>query len=129
MVDHSELIAQARAAQGRARAPHSGYPVGAAVLTESGKIFPGCNVESGAFPTTMCAERVAIFASIAAGENKIEALAIVTKDGGMPCGACRQVIYEQCGEIPIYVIRTDDPKHKAFTTSQLLPFPFDLQQL
>ncbi|UCH10466.1 MAG: cytidine deaminase [Fidelibacterota bacterium] len=129
MADHSELIEQARLAQGRARAPHSGYPVGAAVLTESGNIYPGCNIESGAFPTTICAERVAIFASIAAGEKNIQALAIVTRDGGMPCGACRQVIYEQCGEIPIYVAGTDDPNPKAFTTSQLLPFPFDFQQL
>jgi cytidine deaminase len=129
MADHSELIEQARLAQGRAKALHSGYPVGAAVVTESGHIYPGCNVESGAFSTTICAERVAVFASIAAGDNNIKALAVVTKDGGMPCGSCRQVIYEQCGEIPIYVVGTDDLKPKTFTTSQLLPFPFDLQQL
>jgi cytidine deaminase len=128
MKDVSKLIDQARLAQQRARAPHSGYPVGAAVLGESGKIYLGCNVESDAFPTTMCAERVAIFAAIADGERKLRGLAIVTKDGGMPCGSCRQVIYEQCGEIPIYIIGRDDPSPREYSTSQLLPYPFDFKK-
>lgn len=128
MVDIPELIRQARLAQGRARASHSDYPVGAAVLAASGKVYAGCNVESDAFPTTICAERVAIFGAIAAGESSLEALAIVSNDGGMPCGACRQVIYEQCGEIPIYIVGPDGRPYKEFTTSQLLPHPFGLKK-
>ena len=128
MVDTSELIEQARIAQERARAPHSNYPVGAALLADSGKLYLGCNIESGAFPTTICAKRVAIFAAIAAGENAFQALAVVSNDGGMPCGSCRQVIYEQCGEIPIFIVDRNSSTPKQFTTSQLLPFPFDLKK-
>ena len=127
MTDISELIQQARLARKRARAPHSSYPVGAAVLTDSGKVYPGCNIESSAFPTTICAERVAIFGAIAAGERGFCALAIVSRDGAMPCGACRQVIHEQCGEIPIYVVGQGQSQ-KEFSTSQLLPYPFDLKK-
>ncbi|UCD38105.1 MAG: cytidine deaminase [Fidelibacterota bacterium] len=128
MMDISELIEQARQAQKRAHAPYSRYPVGAAVLTESGKIFLGCNVESGAFSTTICAERAAIFAAIAAGESQFRALAIISNDGGMPCGSCRQVIHEQCGELPIYIVGANSQLHKEFSTSQLLPYPFDLKE-
>ena len=128
MDDKSRLIKEARLVQQRARAPYSGYQVGAAILTGSGEIYPGCNIESDAFPTTICAERVAIFAAIAAGANSFKALAIATHDGGMPCGSCRQVIYEQCGEIPIYIINLDSSTQQEFTTSQLLPYPFDFRQ-
>jgi cytidine deaminase len=125
MADIPELIQRARQAQQRARAPYSHYPVGAALLARSGRIYVGCNVESGAYPTTMCAERIAIYGAIAAGETEFDALAIVTRDGGTPCGACRQVIYEQCGEIPIYLAGTDTKESRKFLTSQLLPYPFD----
>lgn len=128
MTNIPELIRQARLARERAIAPHSGYPVGAAVLTESGKVYPGCNIESNAFPTTMCAERVAIFTAIASGERSFKALAVVSNDGAAPCGACRQVIYEQCGEIPIYVVGPDGHTQQEFYSSQLLPFPFDLEK-
>ena len=77
MIDIQELIQQARTARERARAPYSGYPVGAAVLTDGGSVYLGCNVESGAFSTTLCAERVAIFAALAAGGHTIQALAVV----------------------------------------------------
>ncbi len=128
MVDIPDLIARARSAKRRAKAPHSGSPVGAALLTDGGKIYSGCNIESSAFPTTICAERVAIFGAIAAGERDFKALAMVSNDGGMPCGACRQVIHEQCGEIPIYVADPDDDSLKEFSISQLLPYPFDLNK-
>ncbi|MCH7496680.1 MAG: cytidine deaminase [Candidatus Marinimicrobia bacterium] len=128
MIDLQELIRQARTARERARAPYSGYPVGAAVLTAGGSIHLGCNVESGAFSTTICAERVAIFAALAAGEHTFQALAVVSRDGATPCGACRQVIHEQCGEIPIHVVGDEDTSSAQFTTSQLLPNPFDFEQ-
>ncbi len=128
MVETAELIRKARAAQERARAPYSGYRVGAAVLTGNGHVFSGCNVESGAFSTTVCAERVAIFAAIAAGEGHFQALAVASGDGATPCGSCRQVIYEQCGDIPIFVVGPGDSPPTELTTSQLLPLPFVLKQ-
>ncbi|MCH8836175.1 MAG: cytidine deaminase [Candidatus Marinimicrobia bacterium] len=124
MTENAELINQARQARQHARAPYSGYTVGAAVLGTSGRIYPGCNVESSAFSTTLCAERVAIFGAIAAGEDGFTALAVATKNGGTPCGACRQVIHEQCGEIPIYLVGENSGQPVKFTTSQLLPHPF-----
>ncbi len=126
MADIPDLIREARGAQQRARALYSGYPVGAAVLGSSGKVYPGCNIESSAYPTTMCAERVAIFGAIASGESGFQALVVVAEDGGTPCGACRQVIHEQCGEIPIYLVGNDDQPPKKYATSELLPYPFDL---
>lgn len=124
MTENSELINQARQARQHARAPYSGYTVGAAVLGTSGRIYPGCNVESSAFSTTLCAERVAIFGAIAAGEAGFAALAVATSNGGTPCGACRQVIHEQCGEIRIYLVGENSGQPVKFTTSQLLPHPF-----
>lgn len=126
MTEQTRLVEEALAAQVRARAPYSRYSVGAAVLTGSGKIFHGCNVESGAYGTSICAERVAIFAALAAGETELSALAVVTQDGGTPCGACRQVIYDQCGEIPIYIASNNGGPVQAVTTAELLPKPFSL---
>ena len=123
-----ELIQQAQSAREQARAPHSGYRVGAAILTSSGKVYYGCNIESDAFPTSMCAERVAIYSAIAAGERGFKALAIVSNDGSPPCGACRQVIHEQCGEIPVYASKPDDHTQQEYSSSQLLPFPFELKK-
>lgn len=77
-----------------AYAPYSNYPVGAALLTTSGKIYEGVNVESAAYPTTMCAERVAVFKAVSEGEREFEAIAVVTRNGGSPCGSCRQVLAE-----------------------------------
>ncbi|UCH63029.1 MAG: cytidine deaminase [Fidelibacterota bacterium] len=125
-MDIADLVQQAQSARGRARVPYSHYPVGAAVLTGSGKVYPGCNIESSAFSTTICAERAAIFNAIASGEHSFTALVIVSNDSAPPCGACRQVIYEQCGEIPIYVTGPDGQSQQEFSTSQLLPYPFDL---
>ncbi len=124
-MNNIELIQQAQSARKQARAPHSGYRVGAAVQTGSGKVFRGCNIESDAFPTSMCAERVAIYSALAAGERSFKALAIVSNDGSTPCGACRQVIHEQCGEIPVYISEPDDHSHREYSTSELLPFPFE----
>ena len=124
MANSAKLIQQARLARDRARAAFSGYPVGAAVQTLAGKIFLGCNVESSAFPTTICAERVAIFNAITAGEDTFTALAVVTEDGNRPCGACRQVILEQCGNIEIYLAKPDGSQAEVFTSTELLPHPF-----
>jgi cytidine deaminase len=88
------LIALANKARRRAYAPYSNYPVGAALRTKSGRIFTGCNVENAAYPTGMCAERIAIFKAVSEGEREFEVIAVVTSNGGSPCGGCRQVMAE-----------------------------------
>jgi len=89
-----KLIESALIARQWAYAPYSHYQVGAAVLTSSGRIYDGVNVESAAYPTSMCAERVAIFKAVSEGERQFVAIAVATRNGGAPCGACRQVISE-----------------------------------
>lgn len=88
------LIATALEARQHAYAPYSGYAVGAALLTTSGKIFTGVNVENAAYPSGICAERVAVFKAVSEGERQFTAIAVATANGGMPCGACRQVLSE-----------------------------------
>jgi cytidine deaminase len=88
------LIDQAIEARRRAYAPYSNYQVGAALRTKSGRVFTGCNVENAAYPTGMCAERVAVFKAVSEGEREFEVLAVVTSNGGSPCGGCRQVLAE-----------------------------------
>ena len=117
------LIQHAITAKNRAMAPYSNYSVGAAILTETNSVILGCNVESKAYPTTLCAERVAIFSAISQGFNKFTALALITNDGAFPCGSCRQIIHEYAPDIPIYIA----DKSGDFVTknsSELLPFPF-----
>ncbi|GAB4579733.1 MAG: cytidine deaminase [Anaerolineales bacterium] len=89
-----------------AYAPYSNYSVGAALLTTSGKIYEGVNIENAAYPTTICAERVAIFKAVSEGEREFEALAVVTRNGGSPCGSCRQVLAE-FGQNTLVLIAND----------------------
>jgi cytidine deaminase len=88
------LIDLALEARRRAYAPYSNYAVGAALRTKSGRIFTGCNVENAAYPTGMCAERVAVFKAVSEGEREFEVIAVATSNGGSPCGSCRQVLAE-----------------------------------
>lgn len=90
----NKLLKQAQEVRERAYAPYSNYFVGAAVATPSGKVYTGCNVENASYGLTVCAERNAIFKAISEGEREFAALAVVTANGGSPCGACRQVIFE-----------------------------------
>ena len=118
-----DLIKQALIAQKRAVSPYSNYPVGAALLTDDGSIILGCNIESKAYPTTLCAERVAIFSAISQGYENFSAMALITRDGAYPCGSCRQIIHEYAGNIPIYIAK-DVENYATQTISDLLPFPF-----
>ncbi|MBT3299612.1 MAG: cytidine deaminase [Candidatus Marinimicrobia bacterium] len=118
------LIQKAISMRNKAHAPYSNYHVGAAVESHSGKIIGGCNVESSSYSLTCCAERVALFSAISEDLFPIKALAVSTENGGTPCGACRQVIWDLCGDIPIYIC--DNQKMLRETSSKsLLPDAFD----
>ncbi|NPV41261.1 MAG: cytidine deaminase [Anaerolineae bacterium] len=102
----ADLVRIAKNVRKWAYAPYSKYKVGAALLTESGKVYEGVNVENAAFPVTNCAERTAVFTAVANGETKFQAIAVVTENGGAPCGSCRQVLAEFGTEI--LVITADE---------------------
>ena len=92
--ERKALIKIANEARRQAYVPYSNYRVGAALRTTDGRIFTGVNVENAAYPTSICAERVAVFKAVSEGEQRFEAIAVVTDNGGSPCGACRQVLAE-----------------------------------
>ena len=104
--------------------PFSHYPVGAALLTEDGSVFHGCNIESSSYGLSVCAERNAIAAAVVNGHKKFKALAVYSSNGATPCGACRQVIWDICGDIPVYIFTKDD-KFEQYSSGDLLPAPFD----
>ncbi len=98
------LIEAAIAGRKQAYAPYSNYPVGAALLMEDGRIITGVNVENASYGLTICAERTAVGKAIAEGYRKILAVAIATDNAGSPCGACRQVLTEFAGDVPVYLV-------------------------
>ena len=127
-MSYNELVQKAIGMRSQALARYSNYKVGAAVLTESGKIFGGCNIENSSYSLTICAERVAIFKAVSEGETKFKALSVSTSNAGMPCGACRQVIWDICGNIQVLIC--DDNRLITKTESiELLPVPFDATKL
>ena len=122
-MNQTELIQQAKIARTFAKANYSNYQVGAALLCENGEVIHGCNIESKAYPTTMCAERVAIYSAVSRGLKKFISIAVVTQDGATPCGACRQVMYEYAGNIPVYIADLDGNEN-CIQLNELLPYPF-----
>lgn len=121
-----KLLSTARECRERAFAPYSGFLVGAAVEAEDGTIFAGCNVESASYGLTMCAERVAIFSAVAAGHKRIKRVSVVAESDELtaPCGACRQVIWEFGGDIPVTLSNLNG-KTETIRMSELLPRAFD----
>jgi cytidine deaminase len=119
-----KLIETARTARQWAYAPYSNYQVGAALLTASGKIYDGVNVENAAYPTSMCAERVAIFKAVSQGERQFVAIAVATKNGGSPCGACRQVISEFGLDTLVIIADGDGNVVMEATIGEMLPGAF-----
>jgi len=117
------LLRLANAVRDNAYAPYSQYLVGAAVLTKSGKTISGCNVENASYGLTVCAERNALFAAVAQGFRDFDAIAVVTEDGGSPCGACRQVIWEICGDISVIISDTSG-RYEIISSADLLPKAF-----
>ena len=129
----NELIKKAYEAQKFSYSPYSGFQVGAALLTKSGKVYTGCNIENAAFSPTNCAERTAVFKAVSEGETSFEAIAVVgnKKDAPQeewefctPCGVCRQVLLEFVDPQEFEVIIGKGEEIRKFTLSQLLPESF-----
>ena len=120
------LIAAARVARDHAHAPYSNFRVGAAVRAQSGRIFTGCNVENATFGLTLCAERVAIFKAISEGERGFDAVAVVADTDALtpPCGACRQILWEFCGDAEVVLANLNE-KIERYRMLELFPKPFD----
>jgi len=120
------LLEAALEARLRAHAPYSRFQVGAALEDDQGRIFTGCNIENASYGLTICAERVAAFAAVAAGARTFRRLAVATDSGGLtpPCGACRQVLWELCRDITITLVNPSGHT-ETFRLSDLLPRPFD----
>ena len=124
------LIEEATIARENASARFSNFKVGAALRTVSGKIYRGCNVENATYGLTVCAERVALLSAIAAGDRKFDAIAVVTQsdEPSTPCGPCRQLMWEYCGDIDVILSNLSEVKRRL-RLSQLLPLPFDARLL
>lgn len=120
------LIEAARKARENAHAPFSKFKVGASLLTETGEIITGCNIENASYGLTMCAERVAIFKAISEGVTKFRRIAVVadTETLTPPCGACRQIIWEFCGDVEVVMANLDGAT-ETMQMSELLPKAFD----
>lgn len=125
-ITNAALIEAARQARERAYAPYSRFKVGAALLTQGGQIFTGCNIENASYGLTICAERVAIFKALSEGSRQFSKIAVVadTKTLTPPCGACRQIIWEFCGDIPV-ILANLHGQQQRYWMRKLLPHPFD----
>ncbi|MFQ6615363.1 MAG: cytidine deaminase [Fidelibacterota bacterium] len=117
------LVQAALDARKRARAPFSGYAVGAAVKTADGDVITGSNVENSSLGLTTCAERVALTSALSQGHGSFTSLAVATRDGASPCGACRQLIWDFCGDIPI-LLADENGQVETVRTRELFPRPF-----
>jgi cytidine deaminase len=126
MSEYDALIGAAKQARENAHAPFSNFRVGAAVRAKSGRIFTGCNVENATLGLTCCAERVAIFKAVSEGEHGFDAIAVAADTDTLtpPCGACRQIIWEFCGDVPV-VLTNLKGKIEQTSSGKLLPHPFD----
>jgi cytidine deaminase len=125
------LVQEAKAVRERAYAPYSQYRVGAAIMTKRGSVFVGCNVENSTFGATICAERGAIMQMVAHGETDPVACAVVTRDGGSPCGICRQVLAEFALDMPVVLVGLESAEGETGTVvplAELLPRAFRLRQ-
>jgi cytidine deaminase len=128
--DYEALIAAAKQSRENAHAAYSNFRVGAALRATSGRIFGGCNVENATYGLTVCAERVAIFKAISEGERGFDAIAVVADTDSLtvPCGACRQLIWEFCGDVPV-VLANLRGQVETIAMRDLFPKPFDASSL
>ncbi len=130
MSENETLISAATQARENAHAPYSNFRVGAALRATSGRIFGGCNVENATYGLTVCAERIAIFKAISEGERGFDAISVVTDTDALtpPCGACRQLIWEFCGDIPVIMANLKG-RVEIMQMQNLFPRPFDSSHL
>ena len=126
----NQLVEAALAAREHAHAPFSKFKVGAALEDEDGRIFTGCNVENATYGLTICAERVAVFKAISEGVRKFKRIAVAADTEVLtpPCGACRQILWEFCGDLWVHM-ETLQGARKTVRLKELLPFPFDAKNL
>ena len=127
-VDRFKLVEEARAARRFAYAPYSNYRVGAALLTSDGSIYTGCNVENASYSACICAERVAITKAISEGQRDFAAIAVVTENGGSPCGICRQMMFEFAPGM-LVIIADEEQIIAEFAVDELLPDGFGPEHL
>ncbi len=127
--ERSQLIQSAIEIRQWAYAPYSHYPVGAALLAASGRVYAGVNVENAAYPSSICAERVAVFKAVSDGERQFTAIAVVTLNGGSPCGACRQVLAEFGLDTVVIIADQNGKLLQETTVADLLPGSFGSQDL
>ena len=130
MSEYDALVSAATEARLNAHAPFSGFRVGAALRASSGRVFGGCNVENATYGLTVCAERVAIFKAISEGERGFDAISVVADTDSLtpPCGACRQLIWEFCGDVPV-ILSNLHGKTETVRMHVLFPKPFDSSNL
>lgn len=130
MAGSDQLVAAARAARAHAVADFSGFKVGAALETDTGEIITGCNIENATYGLTVCAERVAIFKALSDGKRSFRRIAVVadTASPTPPCGACRQIIWEFCGDVEVLIANLT-AVHATMQMKDLLPLPFDRRLL
>lgn len=122
------LLVRAKAAREYAYTPYSKYKVGAALLTADGTIYTGCNIENASFTPSVCGERTAIFKAVSEGVREFRAIAVVTSDGGTPCGVCRQVMREFAPTMTI-IVGDIDGNYNIYTFNDLLPHSFGPESL
>jgi len=129
-LNQEELIGRAIEARSKAYAPYSNFKVGAAVVAENGEVFIGCNVESASYGLTVCAERVAIWKAVSEGATRFTEIAVVadTEELTPPCGVCRQIIWEFCGDIPVTLANLKG-RSETIQMRELLPRAFDTKFL
>ncbi len=126
-----ELARVARRARARAHAPFSKFRVGAALLTRDGQIVTGCNIENASYGLTTCAERVAVFKAVSEGLREFSAIAVVADSPRptAPCGPCRQILWEFCGDILVHLVDVKGRMTRTLRMKDLLPLPFDARNL
>ncbi len=128
-MDDQALLEQAIVARGRAYAPYSGFTVGAALECESGRVVLGCNVENASYPVSICAERTALVKAVSEGQRKFDVIAVATRNGGSPCGMCRQMLYEFAPDLRVVLADLDGNITGEVILSDLLPDGFGPQHL
>ena len=127
--ERQSLIDLANQARKKSYAPYSHYPVGSALRTKTGRVYTGVNIENAAYPTGICAERVAIFKAVSEGELEFDVIAVVTNNGGSPCGSCRQVMAEFGLDTIILIADGNGKLIEETTVRKLLPEAFQPHHL